>query len=78
MTTSRLATLGCALGIIAAVAYHFAVTTQATGWFAYAPLSESLVRDAHPAWWPSALVGPLVGGLLGLGVGQLQKIQRPA
>jgi heme/copper-type cytochrome/quinol oxidase subunit 1 len=78
MALRRLVTLGALLGAVLAVAYHFTVTTQTTGWFAYAPLSESLHRDAHPGWWPSAVIGPLVGALLGYGLGRLQEHRHSA
>jgi heme/copper-type cytochrome/quinol oxidase subunit 1 len=78
MAAIRPATLGLVLGAIAAVTYHFTVTAQATGWFAYAPLSESIDHDTHPGWWPTAVIGPLLGALLGFGFGRLQERRRSA
>lgn len=75
MTTLRLATLGLLLGGLAAVVYHFMSTSHPTGWFAYAPLSDNIALKMHPSWWPTAIVGPLLGGLVGYLLSRIQRLR---
>jgi hypothetical protein len=72
----RLVLLGLLLGGMAAVAYHFTATSPTTGWFAYAPLSESVTFNRRPSWLPTAVVGPVVGGFIAYSIGTMRRLRR--
>jgi heme/copper-type cytochrome/quinol oxidase subunit 1 len=76
MTTMRLVVIGVCVGGMAAVAFHFSATSHPTGWFAYAPLSDSIDLNRRPAWWPTAIVGPVVGGFVGYSVAKIHSVRQ--
>ncbi len=71
----RLLLVGLFLGGMAAVAYHFIATSQATVWFAYAPLSDSITFNRRPSWWPTAIFGPVVGGFISYSIGTISRLR---
>jgi hypothetical protein len=60
------AVVGLANGVIAAMLHHYDRPGGDVGWYGYAPLSDVHMTFAHPGWWPTLLVLPLVFAAAGL------------
>jgi hypothetical protein len=65
-----LASVGLVLGGAAALIWHYTrIRSGDYGWFAYAPLRTSAIYPRRPGWWPTVLIFPSIGLVLGLLVG---------
>lgn len=70
---TALGVVGGAVGAVVAVLAHFLTRRPPQGYFAYAPLSESIPLH-HPSFWPVLPIGIASGVVIGLVIGALLSV----
>ncbi len=64
--TGMLTAAGFVVGIAATALWHWSRSTISGGWTLYAPLNGPVrLPTHHPGWWPTLLVFPVLGALVG-------------
>jgi hypothetical protein len=58
--------LGLAIGIAAAAAWHWWRSSFSGGFIAYSPPGSFTLPMHHPGWWPTLVLFPLLGLVIGV------------
>jgi hypothetical protein len=65
--TGLLTAIGLAAGVGAAAFWHWSRSYVTGGWTLYSPLNgPPSLPTHHPGWWPTLLIFPVAGVVLGL------------